>query len=79
MGAQTNAWTARDHTCYTIGTAGPDGFLNILPVYIDHIFYPTLRKEDFITEVHHVTGEGTDAGTVYSEMLVSVWKIFHVG
>jgi Zn-dependent M16 (insulinase) family peptidase len=27
----TNAWTATDHTCYTITTAGSSGFLNILP------------------------------------------------
>ncbi len=29
-----------------------------------------LREEDYLTEVHHVTGEGEDAGVVYSEMQV---------
>ena len=81
---RTNAWTAVDHTCYTTATAGkqldsgtrveplagPSGFLEILPVYLDHILHPTLRAQDFITEVHHVDEEGEDAGVVYSEMQV---------
>jgi len=64
----TNAWTDKDHTCYTLQTAGSEGFLNLLPVYLDHILYPLLTDSAFITEVHHVTGEGKDAGVVYSEM-----------
>ena len=40
---RTNAWTDTDHTCYTVYTAGPSGFLSILPVYMDHILHPTLR------------------------------------
>jgi len=36
-----------DHTCYTYETAGQDGFCCLLPIYLDHIFFPTLsvRKE----------------------------------
>ena len=67
---RTNAWTDTDHTCYTVYTAGSNGFLNLLPVYLDHIFHPLLREEDFLTEVHHINGEGNDAGVVYSEMQV---------
>ena len=67
---KTNAFTAQDHTCYSIHTAGSSGFLNILPVYLDHIFYPLLREEDFLTEVHHINGNGENAGVVYSEMQV---------
>ena len=67
---RTNAWTDTDHTCYTVYTAGSNGFLNILPVYLDHIFHPLLREEDFMTEVHHINGDGDDAGVVYSEMQV---------
>jgi len=33
---RTNAWTGRDHTCYTIYTAGSGGFLNILPVRLQN-------------------------------------------
>ena len=69
---RTNAWTDTDHTCYTVYTAGPSGFLQILPVYMDHILYPTLREEDYLTEVHHINGEGQDAGVVYSEMQVNI-------
>ena len=70
---RTNAWTDTDHTCYTVYTAGPSGFLQILPVYMDHILYPTLREEDYLSEVHHVNGEGQDAGVVYSEMQVKFY------
>lgn len=38
----TNAWTATDHTCYTIETAGSEGFINMLPIYLDHVLYATL-------------------------------------
>jgi Zn-dependent M16 (insulinase) family peptidase len=64
----TNAWTATDHTCYTLTTAGAEGCLSMLPIYADHILYPTLTDECFLTEVHHVTGEGEDKGVVYCEM-----------
>ena len=69
---RTNAWTDTDHTCYTVYTAGSGGFLNILPIYMDHILHPLLRKEDFMTEVHHINGDGDDAGVVYSEMQVVI-------
>ncbi|CAD6909796.1 unnamed protein product [Tilletia controversa] len=64
----TNAWTANDHTAYTLTTAGPDGFLRMLPIYLDHVFFPTLTDSGFVTEVYHVTPQGTDSGVVYSEM-----------
>ena len=35
---------------------------------MDHLLFPTLRDEDFVTEVHHITGAGHDAGVVYSEI-----------
>lgn len=47
----TNAWTDTDHTAYTVSTAGGQGFLQILPIYVDHILYPTLTPEGFVTEV----------------------------
>lgn len=31
-----------DHTAYTMTSAGSDGFTTLLPVYLDHIFFPTL-------------------------------------
>ncbi|XP_033646112.1 uncharacterized protein C05D11.1-like [Asterias rubens] len=64
----TNAWTDTDHTCYTVMTAGSQGFLNLLPIYLDHVLYPTLTEAGYVTEVHHVNGEGENAGVVYCEM-----------
>ncbi|KAG9001081.1 hypothetical protein FRB93_012461 [Tulasnella sp. JGI-2019a] len=66
--AGTNAWTDTDHTAYTISTAGQDGFLRLLPVYVDHILYPTMTDNGFVTEVHHINGKAEDAGVVYAEM-----------
>ncbi|KAI6047558.1 Metalloenzyme, LuxS/M16 peptidase-like protein [Pisolithus marmoratus] len=64
----TNAWTDTDHTAYTSSTAGDQGFLQLLPVFLDHILYPTMAKSAFLTEVYHINGNGEDAGVVYSEM-----------
>ena len=47
----TNAWTESDHTCYTVDTAGSQGFLQILPIYVDHILFPTLTQSAYTTEV----------------------------
>ncbi|XP_012262723.1 uncharacterized protein C05D11.1-like [Athalia rosae] len=68
LASGTNAWTDTDHTCYTMTTAGSEGFLSLMPIFLEHILYPTLTDSGFITEVHHVTGEGEDAGVVYCEM-----------
>ncbi|KAI8627623.1 Metalloenzyme, LuxS/M16 peptidase-like protein [Xylariaceae sp. FL1651] len=64
----TNAWTATDHTAYTLETAGWEGFAQTLPVYLEHLVVPTITDAACLTEVHHVNGEGNDAGVVYSEM-----------
>ncbi len=58
----------RSAQAYTVTTAGAEGFLNLLPVYLDHILYPTLTEAAFTTEVHHVTATGQDGGVVYCEM-----------
>ncbi len=42
LASGTNAWTDTDHTCYTMTNAGSEGFLNLLPVYMDHVLYPTI-------------------------------------
>ncbi|KAG1833897.1 Metalloenzyme, LuxS/M16 peptidase-like protein [Suillus variegatus] len=64
----TNAWTDTDHTAYTASTAGEQGFLQLLPIYVDHILYPTMTKAAFLTEVHHINAKGENSGVVYSEM-----------
>ncbi|PGH15853.1 hypothetical protein AJ80_05384 [Polytolypa hystricis UAMH7299] len=66
--SDTNAWTATDHTAYTLETAGWEGFASVLPIYLEHVIAPTLTDEGCYTEVYHVDGTGHDAGVVYSEM-----------
>ncbi|KAK0417166.1 hypothetical protein QR680_012861 [Steinernema hermaphroditum] len=68
LASGTNAWTDQDHTAYTLTTLGSSGFLKVLPVYMDHVLAPTLTDAQYATEVHHINGEGEDAGVVYSEM-----------
>ncbi|XP_074663020.1 uncharacterized protein C05D11.1-like isoform X2 [Tubulanus polymorphus] len=68
LASGTNAWTDTDHTCYTMTNAGSEGFLQLMPVYLDHILYPTLTESGYVTEVHHINGDGEDAGVVYCEM-----------
>ncbi|KAG0264586.1 hypothetical protein BGZ95_003552 [Linnemannia exigua] len=57
-----------DYTGYTIATAGRDGMAEILPVFLDHVLHPTLRDDQYVTEVYHVDGEGKQQGVVFSEM-----------
>ncbi|KAM3722547.1 Uncharacterized protein ACO02O_05860 [Dirofilaria immitis] len=68
MASGTNAFTAQDHTGYELITVGSQGFLKVLPIYLDHLLSPTLTDAQFMTEVHHINSKGEDAGVVYSEM-----------
>ncbi|OJD18740.1 hypothetical protein AJ78_01277 [Emergomyces pasteurianus Ep9510] len=68
LNSNTNAWTAQDHTAYTLSAAGWEGFAQMLALYLDHIICPTLTDDACYTEVYHVDGTGNDAGVVYSEM-----------
>ena len=41
----------------------------LYPINLKHIFYFCFLKESaYKTEVHHVNGDGEDAGVVYCEM-----------
>ncbi|KAE9556543.1 hypothetical protein FO519_000237 [Halicephalobus sp. NKZ332] len=64
----TNGYTNEDHTSYTITNVGIQGFLKVLPVYLDHLLNPQLLKEHFTTEVHHIKEDGEDGGVVFSEL-----------
>lgn len=48
LASGTNAWTDTDHTCYTMKTVGKDGFLELMPIYLDHILHPTLSVKPLI-------------------------------
>ena len=49
-----------DHTCYTLSTAGTSGFLEILPIYVDHILFPLFKTKDFLTEVRRIYDDSDD-------------------
>ena len=49
---QTIYFCAQDHTCYTVDTAGAEGFLRLLPVYLDHVLFPTLKARRYIFFTH---------------------------
>lgn len=66
--SSTNAWTSVDQTVYTLTTAGWEGFKTLLPIYLDHLFNPTLTDEACLTEVYHIDGSGKEKGVVFSEM-----------
>lgn len=42
LASGTNAYTDQDHTAYTLTTVGSDGFIKVLPVFLDHLLSPTL-------------------------------------
>lgn len=42
LASGTNAATDIDNTYYTMETVGSEGFLQLLPIYLDHILFPTL-------------------------------------
>jgi Zn-dependent M16 (insulinase) family peptidase len=44
----TNAWTDTDHTAYTVSTAGEQGFLQLLPIFVDHILFPTITNAGYV-------------------------------
>lgn len=66
----TNAWTATDHTAYTMETAGSEGFLNLLPIYLDHVLYATLS----VSELYY-NRKDDKLGVLYSVMHTPKRKI----
>jgi Zn-dependent M16 (insulinase) family peptidase len=68
LASGTNAYTDVHHTAYTMTTAGSEGTLALLPVFLDHVLYPNITSSGFVTEVYHVDGKGAEAGVVFSEM-----------
>nr|CAD2135810.1 unnamed protein product [Meloidogyne enterolobii] len=45
-----------------------EGFLKVLPLFMDNLFSPALKASEFTTEIHHITERGTNGGVVYAEM-----------
>ena len=70
LGDRPSATPGKDYTSFYTSVAG-QGYLQLLPVFLDQILYPTLKQEDFLTKVHYVTVNGTDAGVQYNKAQVS--------
>ncbi|CBH13199.1 metallo-peptidase, Clan ME, Family M16C,putative [Trypanosoma brucei gambiense DAL972] len=71
-----NAMTGADYTLYPFATTNARDFCNLLDVYLDAVFHPLLRLEDFKQEGHRVEVEEDDSakrrlvynGVVFNEM-----------
>ncbi|SSD60544.1 uncharacterized protein SCODWIG_02305 [Saccharomycodes ludwigii] len=61
-----NTWDSADHVIYSLSSTGWEGFKKILPVYVDHLFNPTLTDEAFYTAIHHIDPDSLeDKGSFY--------------
>ncbi|KAG8138805.1 hypothetical protein E2320_001597 [Naja naja] len=71
-----NAFTASDYTLYPFSTQNPKDFQNLLSVYLDAVFFPSLRLLDFWQEGWRLEHESpadprsplTFKGVVFNEM-----------
>lgn len=71
-----NAFTASDYTMYPFSTQNGKDFQNLLSVYLDAVFFPCLREQDFWQEGWRLENENpTDLnsplvfkGVVFNEM-----------
>lgn len=60
--------TISDITEYGLNTLNEDGYLNLLPIFLDSIFNPSFLPSIYKTEIHHIDDNGLDNGRVYNEM-----------
>jgi presequence protease len=67
-----NAFTANDWTIYPFATVNKKDFYNLLDVYLNSVFFPTITKLNFMQEGHRLEidaeGELVRQGVVYNEM-----------
>jgi Zn-dependent M16 (insulinase) family peptidase len=68
-----NAMTFSDKTIYPVASRNPQDFRNLVSVYLDAVFFPSLTEKTFLQEGWHYHVEDTGAplalkGVVYNEM-----------
>ena len=71
-----NALTGADFTCYPAASQVKKDFFNLLDVYVDSVFHPSLKKESFLQEGHRLefankeepSSPLTFQGIVFNEM-----------
>ena len=49
-----NAMTAADWTLYPVASMNRKDFYNLMGIYLDATFFPTLREQDFLQEGHRL-------------------------
>lgn len=67
-----NAFTANDWTMYPFATPNQKDYYNLMSVYLDAVFFPTITRLNFMQEGHRLEinadGRLTRQGVVYGEM-----------
>ncbi len=68
-----NAFTYPDRTCYPVASTNLADFYNLMDVYLDAVFYPTIAPEHLQQEGWHYEVHGPDdpltfKGVVFNEM-----------
>lgn len=71
-----NAMTGPDYTLYPFSTCNRQDYYNLMSVYLDSVFHPLLREQDFLQEGWRLEHEELDdpstplviKGVVYNEM-----------
>lgn len=68
-----NAFTFPDKTCYPVASCNERDFYNLVDVYLDAVFHPTLTPDTLAQEGHHLELESVSdqvsiKGVVYNEM-----------
>ncbi len=66
-----NAFTSSDWTAYPFATENKKDFYNLMSIYLDAVFHPNLKKENFNQEGWRYEFENGDLaykGVVYNEM-----------
>jgi Zn-dependent M16 (insulinase) family peptidase len=46
--------TASDWTCYPVASMNRKDFYNLMGIYLDAVFFPLLREQDFRQEGHRL-------------------------
>ncbi|XP_014246315.1 uncharacterized protein YOL098C-like isoform X2 [Cimex lectularius] len=49
-----------DHTCFSFTTLCEEGLLMLLPIYLDHLFFPSINKSTFAADIKHIYGKEID-------------------
>ena len=67
-----NAFTYPDKTCYPVASTNLRDFYNLVDVYLDAVFFPSIPRHVFLQEGWHFewaeSGELTRSGVVFNEM-----------